>query len=77
MSPLWRDQIEVFFAPGRLDLVRTGRGLKPVRSPVITQLIHDIHEGEPVWLQPGSARALSSSTTSGLAALRLGLLACI
>ncbi|MCB1985312.1 MAG: hypothetical protein H6936_07915 [Burkholderiales bacterium] len=52
MSPLWRDQIDVFFAPGRVDLVRTKRGLKPVSLPVMTELIHGNQDGVPVWLTP-------------------------
>ncbi len=36
MSPLWRDQIQVYFAPGRIDYVRTLRGMKPVETPKIT-----------------------------------------
>lgn len=29
MSPLWRDQLQVFFAPERVNLVRSLRGYKP------------------------------------------------
>ena len=32
MSRLWRDQIRVFLAPGRVDLVRHARGFKPVQT---------------------------------------------
>ncbi|CAE6495738.1 conserved hypothetical protein [Nitrosomonas nitrosa] len=35
MSRLWRDQIQIFFAPGRVDMVRTFRGIKPKQSPKI------------------------------------------
>ncbi|SFK77771.1 hypothetical protein SAMN05216302_101514 [Nitrosomonas aestuarii] len=52
MSPLLRDQIEVFFAPGRLNLVHLKRGLKPVQSPVLTEMIDDAQSGQPDWLQP-------------------------
>ncbi|MDV6348575.1 hypothetical protein R2083_13715 [Nitrosomonas sp. Is35] len=41
MSPLWRDQIQVFLAPGRIDLVRSTRGFKPVQSAKVT-----------VWCEP-------------------------
>ena len=29
MSPLWRDRIEIFLAPDRVDLTRVARGLRP------------------------------------------------
>ena len=38
MSRLWRDQIEVFLAPERVDLVRSARGFKPVQSAKVTVL---------------------------------------
>lgn len=38
MSQLWRDQIQIFFAPERVDLVRVPRGLKAVQEPRITRL---------------------------------------
>ncbi|HNP26832.1 MAG TPA: hypothetical protein PKM20_08830 [Nitrosomonas sp.] len=68
MSPLWRDQIEVFFAPGRLDLVRSKRGLKPVQLPVVTELIHNTQPGQPDWLQPMQQleRMLSESAGTGM-----------
>lgn len=39
MSRLWRDQIQVFFAPGRVDMVRTFRGIKPRQSSKMS-LVH-------------------------------------
>lgn len=36
MSPLWRDQLQVFLAPGRIDLVRSTRGFKPVQAAKVT-----------------------------------------
>ena len=33
MSPLWRDQIHVFFAPERVDLVRVPRRLSGLKQP--------------------------------------------
>ncbi len=36
MSRLWRDQIQVFLAPERLDLARFSRGLKPVQTAKAT-----------------------------------------
>ena len=52
MSPLWRDHIEVFFSPVRVDSVRTERGLKPVSLPVVTEFIQDNQGAHPVWLPP-------------------------
>ncbi|SEQ99888.1 hypothetical protein SAMN05421690_100559 [Nitrosomonas sp. Nm51] len=52
MSPLWRDRIDVFFAPGRIDLARSRRGLKPVRLPVITEPVANDEDTRPAWLQP-------------------------
>ncbi len=52
MSPLWRDQIDVFFAPDQINVVRTKRGLKPVKQPVVTERIPDNQDGDPVWLLP-------------------------
>jgi hypothetical protein len=39
VSRLWRDQIRVFLAPGRVDMVRTFRGLQPRQSPKMA-LVH-------------------------------------
>ena len=52
MSPLWRDQFEVFLSPSRVDSVRTKRGLKAVSLPVVTELIEDVQDAHPAWLQP-------------------------
>jgi len=49
---LWRDQIDVFFAPGQINLVRSKRGLKPVKLPVITELISDHRDDNQVWSPP-------------------------
>lgn len=48
MSPLWRDQIRVFLAPGRIDLVRSKRGFKPVLEAKITTLCQPVQD-TPVW----------------------------
>ena len=48
MSRLWRDQIQIFLAPGRLDWVRLKRGLRPVqiaRSTVFFEPVADV----PIW----------------------------
>ncbi|MCP5246364.1 MAG: hypothetical protein H6937_10660 [Burkholderiales bacterium] len=52
MSPLWRDHFEVYLSPGRVDLVRTKRGLKPVSLPVVTEFFQDNQDAHPAWLLP-------------------------
>ncbi|MDH5479705.1 MAG: hypothetical protein OEX11_02985 [Nitrosomonas sp.] len=56
MSRLWRDQIQIFFAPGRIDFVRSSRGLKPVQAPRVTKLCgsHNTNPppNQPIWEQP-------------------------
>lgn len=48
MSRLWRDQIQVFLAPERIDLVRSSRGFKPVQVAKVTALCQ-LTQGTPVW----------------------------
>ncbi|MBK6957208.1 MAG: hypothetical protein IPH22_01370 [Nitrosomonas sp.] len=48
MSRLWRDQIQVFLAPERVDLVRSARGFKPVQSAKVTVLCEPV-QGVPMW----------------------------
>ena len=48
MSRLWRDQIQVFLAPERVDLVRSSRGLKPVQAAKVTAPCKR-PQGAPVW----------------------------
>ena len=48
MSPLWRDQLQVFLAPGQISWVRTGRGFKPVQAAKVTVLCEPV-QGAPVW----------------------------
>lgn len=48
MSRLWRDQIQVFLAPERIDLVRSSRGFKPVQTAKVTALCKHT-QGAPVW----------------------------
>jgi hypothetical protein len=45
---LWRDQIQVFLAPERVDLVRFSRGFKPVQTAKTTALCKHMH-GTPAW----------------------------
>ncbi len=48
MSRLWRDQIQVFLAPGRLDWVRLKHGLKPVQTAKVTVFFEPVADA-PVW----------------------------
>ncbi len=48
MSRLWRDQIQVFLAPERADLVRLSRGFKPVQTVKVTALCQRV-QGVPAW----------------------------
>ncbi|SFP52395.1 hypothetical protein SAMN05216419_100561 [Nitrosomonas cryotolerans] len=51
MSRLWRDQIQVFFAPERVDLVRSSHGFKPVQAPkMVTRC--ERHLNAPIWEAP-------------------------
>lgn len=51
MSPLWRDQLHVFFAPERVDLVRSARGLKSTDITNITAKCHQA-PGKQQWEAP-------------------------
>lgn len=48
MSPLWRNQVQVFLAPGRIDLVRSTRGFKPVQAAKVTVWCAPAQDA-PVW----------------------------
>lgn len=48
MSRLWRDQIQVFLAPERMDIVRFSRGFKPVQMSKATALCQHV-QGAPAW----------------------------
>ncbi len=48
MSLLWRDRIQVFFAPGRVDMVRTFRGTKSRQSPRISE-VHGYQQDTAMW----------------------------
>ncbi len=48
MSRLWRNQIQVFLAPERVDLVRTLRGFKPMQVAKVTTLCKHA-QGVPAW----------------------------
>lgn len=55
MSPLWADQIQVFFAPERIDFVRTvrtTRSFKPVQMPKITKQCERQDSNLPIWELP-------------------------
>lgn len=49
MSRLWRDQIDVFLAPGRVNLAHTSHGLKPVKRPVVTEQVSLPDAGQVAW----------------------------
>ncbi|MDN5935810.1 MAG: hypothetical protein L0H75_06465 [Nitrosospira sp.] len=51
MSPLWRDRIEVFFAPDRVELVRSYRGIKPKWSEKLVAAC-ECDVDLPAWEQP-------------------------
>jgi len=48
---LWRDRIEVFFAPDRVELVRSYRGIKPKRSDRLVAAC-ELDADLPAWEQP-------------------------
>lgn len=48
MLPLWRDQIQVFLAPARLDWVRLKRGFKPIQLDKATAFFEPAEE-TPRW----------------------------
>lgn len=71
MSPSWRERIRVFFAAGRVSLVRYARGLKP--RPGVRQEAACGHPASPAWepalqqldqLLAGAARADVTITLS-------------
>jgi hypothetical protein len=51
VSPLWRDQIQVFLAPDRVELVRSYRGIKPKLGPKLVAAC-ERDPGLPRWEQP-------------------------
>ena len=51
MSPLWRDQIQVFFAPDWVELVRSHRGIKPKQAAKLVEVC-ERDPGSPAWEQP-------------------------
>ena len=52
MSLLWRDQLEVFLAPGRIDLALSSRGFKSVEQPIVTEQVSPPAEGHVTWEKP-------------------------
>jgi len=51
VSLLWRDQIDVFLAPGRIDLAQSSRGFKPVKQPAV----HSVMTAQVALPEPGHA----------------------
>ena len=51
MSPLWHDQVQVFFAPNRIELVRSHRGIKLKQAPKLS-MAWTRELDLPAWEQP-------------------------
>ncbi len=51
MSPSWRDQIHIFFASGRIDLVRIPKGFKAVPQPKIS-INFEANPNNSLWKIP-------------------------
>jgi hypothetical protein len=51
VSLLWRDRIQVFLAPGRVDLVRSSRGIKSKHADRHVRACTQV-PGVPVWEPP-------------------------
>ncbi len=51
MSPLWRDRMQVFLAPGRVDLARLQRGIKPKQAARLAAACEQ-KPGLPAWEAP-------------------------
>jgi hypothetical protein len=66
VSPLWRDQIQVYFAPERIDVVRTSRGFKPVQAPKITKSCQKQDADQPLWAPPMQQLAQMLQDTAGV-----------
>jgi hypothetical protein len=49
VSLLWRNRIDVFLAPGRIDLAQSSRGFKPVKRPAI----HPVMTAQVALPEPG------------------------
>ncbi|MBA4143096.1 MAG: hypothetical protein H0X43_08860 [Nitrosospira sp.] len=64
MSPLWRDRIQIFFAPDRVDLVRVHRGIKP-EPPVRLSVECEHKPGAPAWAAPLEQLDQMSGTGGG------------
>jgi hypothetical protein len=51
VSPLWRDRMQVFLAPGRVDLARLQRGIKPKQATRVAAACEQ-KPGLPAWEAP-------------------------
>ncbi len=51
MSPLWRDRMQVFLAPGRVDLARLQKGIKPKQATRLAAACEQ-KPGLPAWEAP-------------------------
>ena len=52
MSPLWQDEVAIGVAPGRIELVRWSRGLKPVLAEAQVVLPAGTGEDTPAQMRP-------------------------
>jgi len=51
VSPLWRDRLQVFLAPGRVDLARLQKGIKPRQAARLAAACEQ-KPGLPAWEAP-------------------------
>ena len=65
MSPLWRDRIQVFFAPDRLDFVRSYRGIRPKPSTRFA-VACERKQGSPAWESPLGQLEQAIADTAGI-----------
>jgi hypothetical protein len=65
VSPLWRDQIQVFFAPDRLDFVRSYRGIRPKPSTRFA-VACERKQGSPAWESPLGQLEQAIADTAGI-----------
>lgn len=61
MSPLWRDEVLIGLAPGRLELVRRGRGWKPAVEHAALVDVVPARGGDSDWAPGMAALALALS----------------
>jgi hypothetical protein len=60
VSPSWRDRVEIFLAPDRVDLTRVPRGLRPQPGLTHTQPCEPCPDGEAASAVEALGRALAA-----------------